>query len=73
MVPIKEIPDVLRVLKDVVRLKPGTWVRLKRTLLKVDLAQVESVDTAQSNVTLKLIPRIDYTRRRGVKQADKSV
>lgn len=65
MVPIKEMPDVLRVLKDVVRLKPGSWVRLKHTIFKDDLAQVESVDTAQNQVTLKLIPRIDYTRKRG--------
>jgi transcription elongation factor SPT5 len=65
MVPIKEMTDVLRVVKDVVRLKPGTWVRFKRTLYKDDLAQVEAVDTAQNNVTLKVIPRIDYARKRG--------
>lgn len=73
MVPIVEMPDVLRVVKDVVRLKPGSWVRLKRTLYKDDLAQVESVDTAQNNVTLKLIPRIDYTRKRGIPKADRAL
>jgi transcription elongation factor SPT5 len=66
MVPIKEMPDVLRVIKDVVRLKQGSWVRLKRTMFKDDLAQVESVDTAQNQATLKLVPRIDYSRKRGL-------
>ncbi len=66
MVPIKEMPDVLRVMKDVVRLKQGSWVRLKRTMFKDDLAQVDSVDTAQNQVTLKLVPRIDYARKRGM-------
>jgi transcription elongation factor SPT5 len=65
MVPYKEMPDVLRVVKDIVKLKPGSWVRLKRTIYKDDLAQVENVDMAQNQVTLKLIPRIDYNHKRG--------
>ena len=65
MVPFKEMPDVLRVIKDSVKLKPGSWVRLKRTIWKDDLAQVEHVDTAQNQVILKLIPRIDYNIKRG--------
>ena len=65
MVPFKEMPDVLRVIKDSVKLKPGSWVRLKRTIWKDDLAQVEHVDTAQNQVILKLIPRIDYNVKRG--------
>lgn len=40
MVPIKEMADVLRVVKDVPTLKSGTFVRLKRTVFKDDLAQV---------------------------------
>lgn len=65
MVPFKEMPDVLKVLKEVVKLKIGSWVRLKRTIYKDDLAQVEDVDMAQNQVTLRLIPRIDYTIKRG--------
>lgn len=34
-------------------------------MLKDDLAQVEDVDMAQNQVTLKLIPRIDYSVKRG--------
>jgi len=40
MVPIKEMSDVLRVVKDIPTLKTGTFVRLKRTIFKDDLAQV---------------------------------
>jgi transcription elongation factor SPT5 len=65
MVPIKEMTDVLRVVKEQIGLKPKQWVRLKRGLYKDDLAQVDYVDMAQNQVHLKLIPRIDYSRPRG--------
>ena len=65
MVPFKEMPDVLKVVKDVVKLKDRSWMRMKRTIYKDDLAQVEQVDMAQNQVLLKLIPRIDYNLKRG--------
>lgn len=65
MVPFKEMPDVLKVVKDVVKLKAGAWVRMKRTVYRDDLAQVEQVDMAQDQVILRLIPRIDYSIKRG--------
>lgn len=65
MVPIKEMTDVLRVVKEQTGLKPKQWVRLKRGLYKDDIAQVDYVDLAQNHVHLKLLPRIDYTRLRG--------
>ena len=40
MVPIKEMTDVLRVVKDTTALKRGSWVRIKRTMYKDDIAQV---------------------------------
>lgn len=40
MVPIKEMVDTLRVVKDVPQLKVNSYVRLKRTMYKDDLAQV---------------------------------
>ena len=40
MVPIKEMTDVLRVVKDTALLKAKMWVRLKRSVYKDDLAQV---------------------------------
>lgn len=65
MVPIKEMTDVLKVVKEQVGLKVKQWVRLKRGLYKDDIAQVDYVDLAQNQVHLKLLPRIDYTRLRG--------
>lgn len=65
MVPIKEMTDVLRVVKEQSVMKPKSWVRLKRGIFKDDIAQVDYVDVAQNQVHLKLIPRIDYTRPRG--------
>ncbi|KAL5006667.1 hypothetical protein ScPMuIL_015473 [Solemya velum] len=66
MVPIKEMTDVLKVVKETTVLKPKAWVRLKRGVYKDDLAQVDYVEPAQNIVHLKLIPRIDYTRPRGL-------
>lgn len=65
MVPIKEMTDVLKVVKEQAGLKPKQWVRLKRGIYKDDIAQVDYVDLAQNQVHLKLLPRIDYTRMRG--------
>lgn len=65
MVPLHEMTDVLRVTKEQAHIKRGQWVRLKRGIYKDDLAQVDFVDTAQNSVHLKLIPRIDYSRKRG--------
>ncbi|XP_033102671.1 transcription elongation factor SPT5-like isoform X2 [Anneissia japonica] len=66
MVPVKEMTDVLRVVKEKVVLKERAWVRMKRGVYKDDLAQVDYVDLAQNQVTIKLIPRIDYSRPRGI-------
>ncbi|XP_050095989.1 transcription elongation factor SPT5 [Anopheles aquasalis] len=65
MVPIKEMTDILKVVKEQSGLKPKQWVRLKRGIYKDDIAQVDYVDLAQNQVHLKLLPRIDYTRLRG--------
>lgn len=72
MVPIKEMTDVLRVVKEQSGLKPKQWVRLKRGLYKDDIAQVDYVDLAQNQVHLKLLPRIDYTRLRGALRTGQS-
>lgn len=40
MVPIREMTDVMKVVKEVVSVKPKQWVRLKRGIYKDDLAQV---------------------------------
>lgn len=40
MVPTKEMPDVMKVLKEVTNLKSKMWVRLKKGIYRDDLAQV---------------------------------
>lgn len=65
MVPISEMTDVLRVVKEQPKIKRDQFVRLKRSVYKGDLAQVDYVDTASNSVCLRLKPRIDYKRMRG--------
>ncbi|VDN98167.1 unnamed protein product [Rodentolepis nana] len=64
LVPVDEMVDVLRVVKESAQLKPKQWVRIKGGRYKNDLARVESVEDAQNIVWLKLVPRIDYERKR---------
>ena len=40
MVPIKEMTDVLKVVKDTGGIKLNSWVRLKRGIFMDDIAQV---------------------------------
>ena len=50
MVPIKEMTDVMRVVKEQAGLKPKQWVRIKRGVFKDDLAQVDYVDVSSNQV-----------------------
>ena len=73
MVPIKEMTDCLKVVRESAVLKPKSWVRLKRGIFKDDLAQVDYVESAQNAVHLKMLPRIDYSRPRGLLRNSQSV
>ncbi|KAJ5675547.1 Transcription elongation factor spt5 [Penicillium macrosclerotiorum] len=60
LVPVKDMPDLLRVQKSE-ELLPGGWVRIKRAgHYQGDLAQLEEVETNGLNVTVRLVPRLDY-------------
>ncbi|KAK4995172.1 transcription elongation factor spt5 [Elasticomyces elasticus] len=59
LVPIKEMPDLLRTRKTK-PLEPGMYVRIKRGKHIGDLAMIEEVETNGVDVTLKIIPRLDY-------------
>lgn len=59
MIPLEEMPDLLRTRKSK-ELNPGNYVRVKRGLYQGDLAQVDEVETNGLDVTVKLIPRLDY-------------
>ena len=59
LVPVKEMPDLLRVTKSK-ELELGGWVRIKRGKYTGDLAQIEEVETNGLDVRVRLIPRLDY-------------
>ncbi|KAL4804281.1 Spt5 C-terminal nonapeptide repeat binding Spt4-domain-containing protein [Aspergillus unguis] len=59
LVPVREMPDLLRVQKSE-ELNPGGWVRIKRSKYEGDLAQIEEVETNGLAVTVRLVPRLDY-------------
>ncbi|RMZ75973.1 hypothetical protein DV737_g5043, partial [Chaetothyriales sp. CBS 132003] len=59
LVPIKEMPDLLRVNKSK-ELNPGDYVRIKRGLYVGDLGVVEDVVANGLEVTVKLVPRLTY-------------
>lgn len=59
LVPIKEMPDLLRVTKSK-QLQPGGYVRLKRGKYGGDLAQIDDVETNGLEVSLRIVPRLDY-------------
>lgn len=59
MVPIKEMPDLLRVTKSE-SLVPGGYVRIKRLKYAGDLAQIDEVETNGLTASLRIVPRLDY-------------
>ena len=62
MVPIQEMTDVLKVVRDPTLVRKGSWVRLKKGFYRDDIAQVVYVDNSQNTLYLKLIPRLDMKR-----------
>lgn len=65
MVPIIDMPDLFKQRKRPILLRPKQLVRIRRGKYKQNLAQVESVHVAQSEVTLKFLPRIESHARGG--------
>ena len=59
LVAIKEMPDLLRVTKSE-QLQPGGYVRIKRGKYANDLAQIDDVETNGLEVSLRIVPRLDY-------------
>ncbi|KAF8471720.1 hypothetical protein BDZ91DRAFT_472062 [Kalaharituber pfeilii] len=59
LVPIKEMPDLLHVVKKA-EITPGTWVRYKRGKYTGDLAQVENVSANGLELRIRMVPRLDY-------------
>lgn len=61
LVPIDEMPALLKLTKKRVELKPQSWVRVKRGRYRGDLAKVLEVSDNGEVVTCKLIPRVDLS------------
>jgi transcription elongation factor SPT5 len=60
LIPINEMPDLLRVTKSK-ELEPGMYVRMKRPPLYAgDLAEVIGVEQNGLDVTVRIVPRLDY-------------
>ena len=59
LVPIKEMPDLLRVTKTR-QLQRDEYVRIKRGKYIGDLAQIDDVEENGLGVTLRIVPRLDY-------------
>jgi transcription elongation factor SPT5 len=61
LVPVDEMPALLKLTKKRVELKPQSWVRIKRGRYRGDLAKVIEVSDNGESVTCKFIPRIDLS------------
>lgn len=59
LVPVKEMPDLLRIQKSEV-INLGEYVRLKRGLYQGDLGVVEDVLDNGVDVLVRLVPRLNY-------------
>jgi transcription elongation factor SPT5 len=59
LVPIKEMPDLLRVIKSKA-LEVGSYVRIKRGKYAGDLAQVDDFEPNSLTASLRIVPRLDY-------------
>jgi transcription elongation factor SPT5 len=68
LVPIQEMPDLLRVKQQTIDLVPGSYVRIKTKSSKYagDLAQVDNVDEDGTHARLRLIPRLDLSGKSDV-------
>lgn len=59
LIPVNEMPDLLRTVKSK-SLEPGMYVRIKRGKYAGDLAQVDALETNGLDVSVRIVPRIDY-------------
>ena len=69
LVPIKEMPDLLHVVKKA-EITPGTWVRYKRGKYTGDLAQVENVSANGLELRIRMVPRLDYGNNKDLNAID---
>ena len=55
MVPIREMTEVMKVVKEIQTVKRGQWVRLKRTMYRDDIAQVRQLSKWRMSISSFLL------------------
>ena len=70
-IPTAEMTSVLNVYMKRRPLKPGQWVRIKRGVLKGDLARVLGIYEGGSKAFIQAVPRPDYTNTAEAEAAKK--
>eukprot|EP01103_Thecamoeba_quadrilineata_P003459 TRINITY_DN1322_c0_g3_i1.p1 TRINITY_DN1322_c0_g3~~TRINITY_DN1322_c0_g3_i1.p1 ORF type:complete len:1141 (-),score=235.86 TRINITY_DN1322_c0_g3_i1:101-3355(-) len=63
LVPIREMVDVLKVSKKPTVLEKNSWIRVTRGTYRGDLGQVIEYDDASMKALVKLIPRLDLSKK----------
>ncbi|KAJ1553056.1 transcription elongation factor spt5 [Cladochytrium tenue] len=63
VVPIDDMVASLRIKAKDAELRPGAWVRMKKGKYAGDLAKVQAIVDAGSEVRVKLVPRVDFSAR----------
>ncbi|KAG4306123.1 hypothetical protein PORY_000111 [Pneumocystis oryctolagi] len=63
LVPVKEMPDLLKIKKQTLKLVPGAYVRIKRGKYAGDLAQIDNLSENGMSARVKVIPRLDYSTK----------
>eukprot|EP00003_Mantamonas_plastica_P024911 TRINITY_DN4761_c0_g2_i6.p1 TRINITY_DN4761_c0_g2~~TRINITY_DN4761_c0_g2_i6.p1 ORF type:complete len:577 (+),score=226.37 TRINITY_DN4761_c0_g2_i6:363-2093(+) len=61
MVPLLEMPDVVKIVNKSSRLEPGDWVRLRRGVYKGDIGRVVTINDVTNRAEVKFVPRLDLT------------
>ncbi|GJQ12843.1 hypothetical protein GpartN1_g4634.t1 [Galdieria partita] len=71
LIPIEEMVDVLSIVPETSQIERGGWVRISRGTYAGDLAQVYDFREGETNVTVRLIPRLDLQEVRNEDETDK--
>lgn len=72
LVPINEMVPALKVRKQAASISIGQWVRVKRGIYKEDIGQVISVMDQGTQITLRLVPRLDFSGQKTIFGRSKS-
>jgi len=61
LLPITQMVSAVKFTDDVPTIRVGQWVRVKSGVYRGDVGQVYQLTDQNTNVTVKLVPRVDYT------------